>query len=139
VIDSSCDVNGVLEAAAATLSSIVTKCVASIVRFGTSSAEHLHVLLRLEVGCPVVAEDEGVGVGIMCMLAVVIGDDRVVQMVTALLPGERARVGHVLVELGAELQELGIIGEFTAISGLISEAAEGSGGHGTDQGDESES
>jgi hypothetical protein len=72
------------------------------------------------------------------MLAVVISDDRVVQMVTALLPGERARVGHVLVVLGAELQELGIITKFTAIS-LISHGTEWSSGHGTDQGDESES
>lgn len=138
MVDSSRDINS-LEAAAATLSllsSVVTKCVVPVVGFGTSSTEHLHVILRLEVGCPVVAEDEGVGVGIVFVFAVEIRNDRVVQMVTALLPGEGARIGHVLVVLGAELQELGIIAEFTAIS-LISFAAEGSCGHSTDQGKES--
>ena len=81
------------------------------------------------------AEDESVGVGIMCMFAVVLGDRSVVQMITALLTRERARIGRVLVVLGAELQELGIVSEFAFISGH----AEGSSGHGTDQGDESES
>jgi hypothetical protein len=105
VIDGGRNVNG-LEAAAAKvslLSSVVTKGVAPVVGFGTSAAKHLHVLLRLEVGSPVVGEDEGVGIGIVCVLTVVVGDLCVVQMVTALLPGERAGVRHVLVVFGAEL------------------------------------
>jgi hypothetical protein len=138
VIDSGRLVDCVLEATATTLSSVVVKCVVAVVGFGTSAAKQFLVLLRLEVGGPVVAEDESVGVGIMCMLAVVLRDGRVVQMVTALLTVERARIGHFLVVLGAELQELRIVGHFTALS-RVSDAAEGSSGHGTNQGDESES
>ena len=62
------------------------------------------------------AEDEFVWVGIMCMFAVVLFDDRVVQMVTALLPGEGARIGHVLVVLGAVLEELGVITELSTVT-----------------------
>ena len=73
----------------------------SAVVFWASATEKLSVLLRLHVGSEVVTEDENVGVSIMCMLAIPVGDRRVVNMVTALLPLESARVGHVLVVLGA--------------------------------------
>lgn len=102
VIDSGCTVNFVLEATAtaatAPSGSVINERVVALWAFAT---EELCVLIRLEVGCPVVAKDKGVGVSIICMLAIVICDRRVVDMVTALLPLEGARVRHVLVVLRA--------------------------------------
>ena len=69
--------------------------------FWAYTTEKLLVLLRLHVGSEVMAEDKSVRVSTMCMLAIPVGDHRVVQMVTALLPLESARVRHVLVVLGA--------------------------------------
>jgi hypothetical protein len=101
------------------------------------ATEHLLVLLRLHIGSEVVAENESVRVSTMCMLAIPVGDHRVVSMVTGLLPLESARVRHVLVVLGAVCQEFGIVGELTAMS-RVSDCAEGSSGHCTNQSDESE-
>jgi len=104
VIDSGCTVNiCVLEATATTAAIAPSGSVIDerVVALWASATEELCVLLRLEVGCPVVAKDKGVGVSIICMLAIVICDRRVVDMVTALLLLEGARVRHVLVVLRA--------------------------------------
>ena len=103
VIDSGCTVNICVLEATATAAIAPTGSVIDerVVALWASATEELCVLLRLEVGCPVVAKDKGVGVSIICMLAIVICDRRVVDMVTALLLLEGARVRHVLVVLRA--------------------------------------
>ena len=95
----------ILEATAATSSAAIAPWSVfndtSAVVVWASATEKLSVLLRLHIRSEVVAEDEYIGVRIMCMLAIPVCDRGVVNMVTALLLLESARVGHVLVVLGA--------------------------------------
>jgi len=105
VIDSGCTINitCILELATfASFSAVIMSVIDErVVLFWASATEKCHVLLRLHVGGKIVTEDKSVGVSIMCMLAIVIGDRRVVNMVTALPSLESARVRHVLVVLRA--------------------------------------
>ena len=107
MINGGCSIN-VLNSLEATSATIVSTAIAPrsvfderVVVFWAYATEKLLVLLRLHVGSEVMAEDESVRVSTMCMLAIPVGDHRVVHMVTALLPLESARVRHVLVVLGA--------------------------------------
>jgi len=98
------NVLNVLEATAATVfAAVYPRSVINegVVVLWASATKKFLILLRLHIRCKVVAEDESVGVSIMCMLAIPICDHGVVDVVTALPPFEGASVGHVLVVLGA--------------------------------------
>jgi len=107
VINGGCVINilNILEATSTTIFStaIAPRSVFDerVVVLWAYATEKLLVLLRLHIGSEVVAENESVRVSTMCMLAIPVGDHRVVSMVTGLLPLESARVRHVLVVLGA--------------------------------------
>ena len=106
VINGGCRNDGLsLEATAATILSatIAPRSIFNerVVGFRASATKKLLVLLGLKVGSEIVGENKFVRVSIMCMFAIVICDNGVVEMVTALPPFERARVRHVLVVLGA--------------------------------------
>jgi hypothetical protein len=63
-----------------------------------------------------VAKDEDIRVATACSLAVILLDDIVIVVIPDLLSGERGRICHILVVLGAVLEELGIITELSTVT-----------------------
>jgi hypothetical protein len=96
-----------------TTSSVISKCGLLGVSCGHVEAKKLLILFWFEIGCPIVAKDEDIRVATASSLAIIILDDIVIQVIPVLLSGECGCTCHILVVLGAVLEELGIITEFT--------------------------
>ena len=62
------------------------------------------------------AKDEDIRVATAGSLAIMVGDDSVIRVIPDLPLGERRRICHVLVVLGAVLEELGVITELSTVT-----------------------